>query len=1074
MDWIIHFWNSFSDVLITTIESMIFVLGLTAILLPQVTKLKVFRSKRDPYFWRKNAQKGSPLWVSANLSLLLFISLMAANFATPAANELYADFFGIGRGGLSGITNSLDLLQQNYLDILYVKHLLNPFNWREYLNIFPIWWTVTFIVFLGLGSWNMRRRYLNTKDQTQEEYGGATFTEPFEVKKQYQSVPDRGFSFDGYGGVPIMHSFNWNLQGWRLYLATVRPKVMPKEFYKYPAADVPNDTPKSIPGRYFIDGKAVNTIIVGETRSGKGETEVLATIDIVARGRNDQSLVVADLKGELFTKTNEDLKRNNYDVRVLNFDNLSYSMSMNLLSQTLYYAKKGNYARARTKIGQLANTIFPSDDADFKNRFWTNGSSATFTGLTLATLWFMREEDEWDKVTVGNVVEMLTQLATDSVETTVDGKLVTRQNDKFDEFVRNRIRPQTQTQTINKLDFLVSVMTKKASAFHNEGKSDELLDMAIASFNQAGMGSAETKGNIYASMFSDVQLFIADINVRKLTSMNNFRYSSVGFPRIMELQLPGEFGDRKALIAFTANGQHNEEVVIADEMGLIQFAIEPKLDDYTTFTVTFDLPDNDLPSEKYPDLNIVGHRIEIVAKKLYRSAGLKGKQTDPYTGLPIIDGYQVVEQGITTDIKGASVLFDYSEKRTAIFVVLPPLSKQYYQLAIFFLEQLYQENFDWANRNKKRNINRVHFLLDKFGNLPKWPGMDTKLSAALGYNFAFSIILQNLEQLDTVYGKELAGTIVANSSNFFYIKTSSTTTAEELSKRLGNRTITMWSAGRDTKREDSTSSQVKERALLNMQELMSFRPSQMLAFRSAKNDDLRGAQVDTNPIYNYGWYAMPFAFNLLRGYISDSAELSRVEVDSPHRFIDLERLRVNYNQLLDKLYLNVFTNGKVATLPENSSNITVGTPTSEDTTLNDKKRALGREEREQRAKEQAAQYRRQVEKSNQMRGKIPKTKKKETDVQYIFEESLWPKDVKTSEESMESAIKAASSYLTSVKMTASDNINAIAVSRLLYALKTGTLLGEIESMDVKQAIGESRFKELTEHIADAIKSVSNN
>lgn len=1065
MDWIIHFWNSFSNVLISIAEGLIFAIGLTAILLPQVTKLKVFRSKRDPYFWRKNAQKGSALWLSANMAIMLFLALAVANFGTPAANEILMDSVGIGRGGFNGITNSLGILQENYLDILYLKHLLNPFNWQEYLNTFPIWWATVFIVFLAWGSWNMRRRYLNTRDQTQAEYGGATFTEPFEVKQQYQSIPDRGFSFDGYGGVPIMHSFNMNLQGWRLYLATVRPKVMPQEFYRYPPVDVPNDTIKSIPGRYFIDGKAVNTIIVGETRSGKGETEVLATLDIVARGKSDQSLVVADLKGELFTKTNEDLKRNNYDVRVLNFDNLSYSMSMNLLSQALYYAKKNNYARARTKIGQLANTIFPSDDADFKNRFWTNGSSATFTGLTLATLWFMREEDEWDKVTVGNVVEMLTQLATDSVETTLDGKIVTHKNDKFDKLVENRVNPRTQTQTMNKLDFLVSVMTKKSAAYHNAGKADELLDMAIASFNQAGMGSAETKGNIYASMFSDVQLFIADINVRKLTSMNNFRYSSVGFPRVMELQLPGEFGDRKAQINFSANGKQYEEVVIADEMGLIQFAIEPKLDDYTTFTITFDLPDNDVPSEKYPELNIVDRKLEIMAKKAYRSAGLKDKQKDPYTGLPIIDGYRVVDQGITTDIEDVSVSFDYSEKRTAIFVVLPPLSKQYYQLAIFFLEQLYQENFDWANRNKKHNINRVHFLLDEFGNLPKWPGMDTKMSAALGYNFAFTIILQNLEQLDTVYGKELAGTIVANSSNFFYIKTSSTTTAEELSKRLGNRTITMWSAGQDTKSNDSTSSQVKERALLTMQELMSFRPSQMLAFRSAKNDDLRGAQVDTNPIYNYGWHAMPFAFNLLKGYISDSAELSRVEVDSPHRFIDLERFRVNYNELLDKLYLNVFTNGQVKSLPKETANSGANNKIEP----GENSTALSRSEKENRAKKLAKDYQDKVNKSNRLRGKTTDTSSSTETPDFNFDEKLWPKGVRASGGIKHKAAMLVTEFLNEVKDSDPENTSSVAISRILQDLSNGTSLGGLDSPDVKQAISEEHFTELITQLTALIK-----
>jgi Type IV secretory pathway, VirD4 components len=904
--------NWLFDALEGIAKSILTAILLFSVVFPLIANARIFRSKRDPYFWRRNAQIGSPLWLSGWLSGLLFVALSVANLGTPIAYELYQDVFGVGRGNLQNMSDSIwTSLVTNYGSLSSLWHVINPGNWQTFLAIWPMYWTIIFLLLLALGASLMYTRYNNTRDRSQEEYGGATFTEPYEARQQYVSVPDRGLTFKGYGGVPIMHTYNLNKEGFELFFATVRPKAVPSEFYKYKPTPAPKDTLRTIPGRYLIDGKAVNTIIVGETRSGKGETQVLATIDLIARGEADQSLVVADLKGELFTKTNELLKKHNYDVRVLNFDNLSYSMSMNLLTQALYYAKKRNYARARTKIGQLANTIFPSDDADFKNRFWTNGSSATFTGLALATLWFMREKDDWDKVTVGNVVEMLQQLATVQVTTTMDKRIVTQKGDELDEIAPNRANPaQVQTQQMNKLDLMVSVMSKKAQQKHEAGEADELLDMAISSFNQAGMGSADTKGNIYSSMFSDVDLFVTDINVRKMTSMDNFRYSSVGFPRVLEIQLPGEFGNRKVRIRFTAGRKDYEDIVIADEMGLVQYAIEPKLDDYTEFTVTFDLPDNKLYSETHPDSNIYDLKMGILAKKQYESQGLRGRKLDSYTGKPVIKGYGVLEDGITHNIQDPNieirVNFEYTEKRVAIFVVLPPLSKQYYQLALFFLEQLYQENYDWANRNKKKNINRIHFLLDEYGNLPKWPGMDTKLSAALGYNFAFTMVLQNLEQLETTYGKDMAGTLVANSSNFFYIKTSSTTTAEELSKRLGNRTITMRTAGRDDKNGDQTSVQTKERALLTAQELMKFRPSQMLAFRSAKNDDNSGALVDTNPLYNYGWTSMPFAFNLLRGYISDSAELSRVEVDSPHRFIDLNRFRVNYNRLLNELYIDVY------------------------------------------------------------------------------------------------------------------------------------------------------------------------
>jgi hypothetical protein len=224
------------------------------------------------------------------------------------------------------------------------------------------------------------------------------------------------------------------------------------------------------------------------------------------------------------------------------------------------------------------------------------------------------------------------------------------------------------------------------------------------------------------------------------------------------------------------------------------------------------------------------------------------------------------------------------------------------------MEQLYQENYDWANRNKNYNVNRIHFLLDEFGNFPQWPGLSTKLSAALGYNFAFTLVLQNMEQLTDVYGEQTAGTIRANSSNFAYIKTSSQNTAEQISKWLGDRTITFSTPGSDQTDSDSRSKSMKEQPLLSPVQLMRFRPSQMLFFRAAKNDDLKGHQVDTNPIYNYGWTAMPFAFNLLKGYINDSPELARIQVDSPQRYLNLDHYAIDFYGLLDKLYDSVNPN----------------------------------------------------------------------------------------------------------------------------------------------------------------------
>lgn len=868
------------------------------------SKLSQVKSKRDPYFGRRVFQKGSPAWVSKNMLFITWFSVVITNFFIIVYWSFYTEVVGVNRGSIN------DQFERVSGEIL---NYINPFNWATVLEPLPhityeneLVWRIVFVAFMIVGQIGVYRSWKNIKNEQADEFGGASFTEPYELKQQYQAVPDRGETFEGYGSVPAGHKFNWNREGLKLYFATALPKFVPKRFLKYkssePGAKQPNS--RKLPGVYFVDSKPTNTIINADTRAGKGKTLVEPTIDLVARGDKDQSLIVGDLKGELSTMTMELLRKHNYDVKIANFDNLNYSMPINLLSQTIYYAKKGNYPKARLKVSQLANTIFPSEDSDAKSKFFTNGASATFSGLTLATLWLMRRENDWDKVTIANVAEMLQVLGTteESVSSSTGERFLKPSNE---------ISFQDRPKQKNKLDMLVDCFRIIQQQNIEKGESDVLLDMAVSAFNQSGMGGSETKGNIYASMFSDIEIFTSDVNVRKLTTINNFRYSSIGFPRVMEVQLPHYFGNRKAEISFTAGGKEYLDLVIADEMGLIQYAIEPKLDDETTFKVNFKHHENTKNLQALPpDTKLVDKYITIQASKKYRVSGFGSRskrEQDPYTGLDIIDGYQIKK--IDTNIKSNSVYgsleinFDYSEKRTALFVILPPLNAQYNMIAMFFMEQLYQENYDWAQRNKNKVINRMHFLMDEFGNFPKWPRLETKLSSALGYNIEFTLVLQNLEQLKDVYGEQTAATIRANSSNFAYIKSSSQETTEEISKALGNRTITYSTQGQNTADGDNRNRQIKEQPLLNPEQLRNFRPGQMLFFRAAKNNDIKGHLVTTNPIYDYGWTGMPASYNLLQGYLNPSPELAKIEVDSPQRYLNLDDYRIDYLDLFDQLYL---------------------------------------------------------------------------------------------------------------------------------------------------------------------------
>ena len=101
-------------------------------------------------------------------------------------------------------------------------------------------------------------KYITNYGQIKKEQkGSARFTTFKEIEKQYRDVPEKGEKFKGSGGVPVAR-------------------------YKK---------------RIFIDDSPVNNMVIGTTRSGKGETFVFSAIDIYSRAEQQASMILNDPKG---------------------------------------------------------------------------------------------------------------------------------------------------------------------------------------------------------------------------------------------------------------------------------------------------------------------------------------------------------------------------------------------------------------------------------------------------------------------------------------------------------------------------------------------------------------------------------------------------------------------------------------------------------------------------------------------------------------------------------------------------------------------------------------------------------
>ena len=206
--------------------------------------------------------------------------------------------------------------------------------------------------------------------------------------------------------------------------------------------------------------------------------------------------------------------------------------------------------------------------------------------------------------------------------------------------------------------------------------------------------------------------------------------------------------------------------------------------------------------------------IEIAPEKTYSSilSTLQSK-------LGKFDSKEIAALTSTDTIK----FEDIGSKKTALYVISPDTHTAYNFLLTIFFAQLINQLYTFADDNGGKLKVPVYFILDEFANIGQIPDFDQKISTSRSRKISFSVILQNLDQLEAIYEKSYE-TIMGNCDTHLFLGSNSYKTLEYFSKALGEKTI-----GRDSisinkdkgnwKTGSSVSDQVMARALMTPDEL---------------------------------------------------------------------------------------------------------------------------------------------------------------------------------------------------------------------------------------------------------------
>ena len=206
--------------------------------------------------------------------------------------------------------------------------------------------------------------------------------------------------------------------------------------------------------------------------------------------------------------------------------------------------------------------------------------------------------------------------------------------------------------------------------------------------------------------------------------------------------------------------------------------------------------------------------IEIAPEKTYSSilSTLQSK-------LGKFDSKEIAELTSTDTIDFEQI----GSERTAVYVISSDTHTAYDFLLTIFFSQMIQQLYDFADNNGGKLKIPTYFILDEFANIGRIPDFDKKISTSRSRKISFSVILQNLDQLEAIYEKSYE-TIIGNCDTHVFLGSNSQKTVEYFSKALGEKTISHYSVSTNRDKQHhktgfSNSDQIMARALMTPDEL---------------------------------------------------------------------------------------------------------------------------------------------------------------------------------------------------------------------------------------------------------------
>ena len=226
----------------------------------------------------------------------------------------------------------------------------------------------------------------------------------------------------------------------------------------------------------WVDNGEYHTLIIGQ--SGSGKTSALVDPQVRSLIKHDESMVISDLKGEIYRDHGQELRERGYNIVIINLREPSTGNSWNPLTIPYRMYKKGKKDKAKELLEDISKNIIVTQGTN-QDPFWESSGSDYFCALALS-LFKNAPENEVNISSISN-------MATDGEE---------------------KLRLKTYAQEF----------------FNLQGENSDIYQYAKATVSAA----AETKQSILSVFLSKIRQFTTREELSEMLSVTDFNMEDIG------------------------------------------------------------------------------------------------------------------------------------------------------------------------------------------------------------------------------------------------------------------------------------------------------------------------------------------------------------------------------------------------------------------------------------------------------------------------------------------------------------------------------------------------------------------